>query len=237
MRIFCVLKHYISPYFVIRKAISDDIAEILESYNFNGKVLDFGCGSKPYKKYFNKADYLGIDYERHSINKDFSADAPDFYFNKKYNADFLLQFSDGLFDNVVSFQVLEHHKNPQLMISEINRVMKKGGFFLMTCPFLGGLHEEPNDFQRFTKYGLNELLENNGFEVLFFKKQGSIFSTISMLMNEYLNGIAANGKTWYAFSVAVYPFFWSFQYLALLLDKIFKSKTIFFNQVILSRKS
>ena len=122
------------------------------------------------------------------------------------------------------------------MVGEMVRVVKPGGYILLTCPFLGGLHEEPNDYQRITKYGLVEMFKKNNCKVVRIIAQGSIFSTISMLFNEQLNSFAAEGKLKYAIAVIIYIPLFFFQYLSLLLDLIFKSKTIFFNQLILARK-
>lgn len=44
-----------------------------------------------------------------------------------------LPFQDGVFDVVVSLQVLEHVTNPYLVLQEAFRVLKPGGFFFLTC--------------------------------------------------------------------------------------------------------
>jgi len=123
------------------------------------------------------------------------------------------------------------------LISEMLRVVKKGGCILLTAPFLGGIHEEPHDYQRFTKYGLIELFKPYKCEILEIKEQGALFSTISMFLNEYLNSFAANNKLSYFISVLIYLPFILFSYISLLLDKIFKSNKILFNYLILVKKN
>ncbi|MFZ2188010.1 MAG: methyltransferase domain-containing protein [Candidatus Moraniibacteriota bacterium] len=238
MKLKTNIRLFISPYFLARRIILKDLADVLDKHDLGKNVLDFGCGDKPYANLFAKKGikYVGIDFQAHSVNKDFSGQHPDVYFGKDYLNDFKMDFDDDSFDSVVSFQVLEHHKNPQYMIGEIARITKSGGFLLITCPFLGGLHEEPYDYQRLTKYGLREILKRNNYEIVKFKKQGSIFSTISMLLNEYLNAIAAKDRLHYYLAATIYPPFLIFQYIALILDLIFKSDTIFFNQIILAKK-
>lgn len=231
------IRFFISPYFLPRFYLLNDIKYILKKYKFAGNILDFGCGGKPYKYLFKDAKkYEGIDFINYSINKDFYSEKPDFYFSDDYLDNFNLPFNDNIFDNVVSFQVLEHHKNPQKMIREIFRVTKKGGYVLVSVPFLEGIHEVPNDYQRFTQYGLVELFNKYDCEILEVRGQGSLFSTISLLINEYLNHFASRSKTRYYFSVLIYPPFLFFQYLSLVFDKIFKSDKFCFNYLVLARK-
>ena len=233
------LRFYLSPYFIAKYYILKDIKGVLDEYSFNGTLLDLGCGEKPYKSLFdNITEYVGIDFKNYSINKDFTGEVPESYFADDYLDTFILPYSDESFDNVVAFQVLEHHKNPVKMIGEVLRVVKPGGYILMTVPFLGGIHEEPHDYQRFTRYGLEVLFSGNGSqgEIIKIKEQGSVFSTISLLLNESLNSFASHSTITYILSVVIYLPFLMFQYLSLFLDRIFRSKKIFFNYLILARK-
>lgn len=237
MSVLKSIRLYISPYFLVRYNLSKDIAKIVEKNKFKGSLLDVGCGEKPLKGLFKHTDkYMGIDFEGYSINKDFKGERPDVFFDKKYKKDYSLSFKDKSFDNAISIQVIEHHVEPEKMISEMVRVVKPGGLILIAGPFICGLHEEPNDFQRITKYGIINLFKKNKCRVVEFKKQGSLFSTISMLCNEYLNNFAAKSKLHYAMGIVIYPPFFIFQYASLLLDKIFKSDIIYFNYVLVAKK-
>ena len=230
-------RFYISPFFLSRFYIVRDIKYINKKYNFEGGLLDIGCGSKPYRDLFNKIkEYKGIDFKDYSVNKDFSFGKPDYFFSDEHVKTLNLPFGNESFDNVVVFQVLEHHPNPQKLISEMFRVVKKSGYMLLTAPFLGGIHEEPYDYQRFTKYGLTELFKSHKCEILEIKEEGALFSTIAMLLNEYLNNFAAKNKSFYYISFLIYLPFILFSYLSLLLDRIFKSDKIFFNYLILVKK-
>lgn len=231
------IRFFISLYFLPRFYLLKDIKGVLKRYKFSGNILDFGCGCKPYKYLFKDAKkYEGIDFTNYSINKDLFCDNPDYYFTDNYIKYFSTQFKNNFFDNVVSFQVLEHHREPEKMLSEIFRITKKGGYVLVSMPFLEGIHEVPNDYQRFTQYGLVELFNKYNCEILEVRSQGSLFSTISLLINEYLNHFASRSKTRYYFSVLIYPPFLFFQYISLVLDKIFKSDKFCFNYLVLARK-
>lgn len=235
---FKKIRFYISPYFISKFYLLKDIESMVKKYQFKGSILDIGCGQKPYRYLFKKADkYLGIDFKNYSINKDFKGGGPDLYFENDYLKTFCLNFDNESFDHVVSFQVLEHHKDPAKMISEMARVTKRGGYLMISAPFLAGIHEEPNDYQRFTKYGLIELCKKNNCRVIEIREQGSLFSTISMLLNEYLNNFASHSKLTYFLSAIIYLPFLIFEYISLILDKIFKSNKIFFNYLILIKKN
>jgi SAM-dependent methyltransferase len=57
------------------------------------------------------------------------------------------------------FEVLEHTSNPHKAIDNVYKVLKKGDLFLFSVPFNFHIHDEPNDFFRFTEHGLKLLLE------------------------------------------------------------------------------
>jgi len=231
------IRFYISPYFLIRYYLRRDIKYFAKKYKFEGKVLDLGCGQKPHEHLFGNSEYIGIDFKDYSKNKDIPDKKPDYYFNEKYSKDLTLPFESESFDHAVSFQVLEHHPEPEIMIRELARIVKKDGLIMLSCPFIYALHEEPNDYQRLTEYKLRELFENNNCQIIRLKKQGSLFSTISMLINEQLNAFAAGSKFHYFLAVAVYFPFLLFQYLSLFLDKFVKSDKIFINYLILVKKA
>ena len=64
-----------------------------------------------------------------------------------------------------------------LLIKEIARVLKPGGYALIAVPMFIQHHEEPYDFQRFTKYGLNNLASHADFEVVWIKPRGGPYVT------------------------------------------------------------
>jgi len=146
----------------------------------SGRILDFGCGSKPYISLFSNAtEYIGLDYEGegHShVNEDVDV----FYDGKK------IPFPDASFDAVFSSEVFEHLFNMDEILRELNRVMKKGGKMLLSCPFVWPEHEVPVDYARYTRFALRDLLEKHGFTVLVQDKTGDFTSTIYQMKMLYL---------------------------------------------------
>lgn len=153
-----------SPLFII-KALQRNMLKKYSIY-LGGRVLDIGCGMKPYKKYLRIcSEYIGMD-----NNKDVK---PDMVGDIKE-----LPFPEGYFDGVLCAEVLEHLPEPEIGIRQISRVLKTGGYLYLTVPQEWCLHYEPDDYFRFTKYGIRYLLKNNGFEILAIERLGGVFSLI-----------------------------------------------------------
>ncbi len=128
-----------------------------------GRVLDIGCGSRPFRRYLACSEYVGID------------GSPDV--KPELCASIIsMPFNDGSFDGVMCTEVLEHVAEPAESLKEIGRVLKGGGYLYLTVPQSWGLHYEPHDYWRFTKYGISYLLEENGFKVVTVNRIGGICS-------------------------------------------------------------
>jgi len=238
---FINLRLFISPFFLNRFYLARDISKILKAIKLEGKLIDIGCGQKPYKKMFMKRfpqlQYLGIDFPMFSLNKDFNASKPDFYFNSKYLENFTLPFKSNCFNHVVSFQVMEHHKKPEIFIKEIVRIVKRGGYIIISFPFIWGLHELPSDYYRYTEFLIDNLLKANNCTIIKIFRQGTFLSTVSMLANEEINTFASKNWLNYVLSLFFYPFFLLYQYFCLFADFFISSNTVFFNYLIFAKKN
>lgn len=166
------------PAYLTRKNLHNAIK--IEAEKLQGILLDFGCGSKPYKALFNVTDYIGVDFENPGhphLNENI-----DFFYNGHD-----IPFQDNYFDCIFSSEVFEHVFNLPRILLEINRVIKKDGLILITCPFAICEHEIPNDFARYSHYGLTHLLQQSGFEIISFQKTSNSIETIFQLWITYLN--------------------------------------------------
>jgi SAM-dependent methyltransferase len=147
--------------------------------NLKGVMLDFGCGSKPYKSLFNVTRYVGLDFE--NPGHPHTEEQIDFFYDGKK-----IPFEDDYFDSVFTSEVFEHVFNLQEILPEINRVMKKGALILVTCPFAISEHEVPIDFARYSSYGLKHIMQKNGFEIVVQEKLGNSIEVITQLRLAYL---------------------------------------------------
>jgi SAM-dependent methyltransferase len=121
-------------------------------------VLDYGCGSMPYRFLFPEdVKYVGADLLG---NPDASL---------HLNSDGTVPVDDSSFDVVVSTQVLEHAGEPRLYLSECFRVLRPGGQLLLSTHGVFVYHPDPGDYWRWTCAGLKREIEYAGFEVTRFE--------------------------------------------------------------------
>lgn len=107
------------------------LAYVEASKMVSGKVLEIGTGTG-----------YGIDIIAPSCDKFTTLDkhCSEYIGELPDNVEFMqatvppLPFRDGTFDYVVSFQVIEHIADDRRFVSEIYRVLRKGGKFIVTTP-------------------------------------------------------------------------------------------------------
>lgn len=144
------------------------------SHYIKGKVLDLGAGDfNRYGHLFNCDEYLKMDI-RSGPNVDIVGSADN------------IPFPDQHFDSIISTQVFEHLPNFEKAAKEVSRVLKSGGYFLLTVPQWSELHEEPHDYWRFTNFGLIELLKMNGLSLIVLDRRGGFFTMNSQITIRYL---------------------------------------------------
>jgi SAM-dependent methyltransferase/uncharacterized protein YbaR (Trm112 family) len=71
-----------------------------------------------------------------------------------------LPFADGSFDAVIAQAVLEHVVDPIRCVSEMQRVLRKGGLIYSETPFMQQVHGGRYDFARFTHRGHRRLFKH-----------------------------------------------------------------------------
>lgn len=150
----------------------------------HGRLLDVGCGRKPYKNIFAPYvdEYVGVEYAASfRLTNDFSETSADFFYD---GAD--LPFENASFDSVVSFSTLEHTPDPFQLFREMVRILRPGGTIVQHVPFSFRLHEEPHDYYRFSKYALRDLCERNNLEVRDIIAQGTLWSVIAHKLTTFL---------------------------------------------------
>ncbi|MBI3951162.1 MAG: class I SAM-dependent methyltransferase [Acidobacteria bacterium] len=155
------------------------LADLLDCRRFaTGRLLDVGCGNKPYLEIFASCvhDYIGVDPDSRFSRPDIVATILD------------LPFEAAAFDAVLATQVIEHVSQPDRMLMEINRVLKPGGHLILTAPQYWRLHEIPHDYYRFTQYGLQHLVKSCGLTPVLVKEQGAAWAVIGQAICNTLQG-------------------------------------------------
>lgn len=158
-----------------------DMRGVLNS--LGGDVLDVGCGSKPYEKWFGKREkYVGLDVA--------AGPKVDLLVTTESNS---WPLESDQFDTVMCTQVAEHVKNIEIM-QELLRVAKPGGTLVVSIPFIYNEHGAPHDYRRYSVHGVIDLFSSMGWEILDIKKQGGIGSTIGILLLNWLNAELNSNK-------------------------------------------
>jgi len=71
-----------------------------------------------------------------------------------------LPIGDGTYDLVLATELLEHCHTPAAVVAEVHRVLRPGGRFVCSVPFIYVIHGDPHDYWRFTAHGLRHLLRD-----------------------------------------------------------------------------
>jgi len=123
-----------------------------------GRVLDVGCGSKPYKRLFPDCEWVGLD--KRPVGE-IEGDAVE------------MPVEDGEFDTVLCTDLLGHVPSPAHVVMECKRVLKPGGEAVFAVR-----HTMPDDDETlwtFTERGLDFLLASAGFEDIRLVSDGAVF--------------------------------------------------------------
>jgi SAM-dependent methyltransferase len=114
------------------------------------RVLDVGCGQKPYEPLFAPyaLAYVGVD----------PVENPRAELRGPVEA---LPVEDGSFDLVLCNQVLEHCDDPAQAVKELRRVTAPGGRVLASTHGVMAYHPSPTDYWRWTHAGLAKLFGEN----------------------------------------------------------------------------
>lgn len=150
------------------------LLECIEHFKelMKGKLLDLGCGNKPYSAVYNEICESSV-----------GCDVP-FSLHKNSTVEVLClaedtdkHFEPGYFDCVICTEVLEHTVNDRKTVSNINLLLRNSGYLIISAPFTYVLHEAPHDYRRYTLYGLMKILEEHNFEIRSAFSMGATFSS------------------------------------------------------------
>ncbi len=191
---------YLSPH--IKYPVIEKILNLKE----NEKILDVGCSQGLYtmnlaKKY--NCDFTGIDLDDDAIKKA-NYDSKKLGLNCNFYKGSIeqLPFKDDEFDKILCLDILEHIKDDENAVNELQRVLKNRGklvisvphkksFFIMNLPYnkvnhiKGGHVRRGYDFEN-----LKRILEENKFEVIEKRLLVNLFGGISW----YLHGWFSKNK-------------------------------------------
>ena len=159
--------------------------------SLHGRVLDVGCGSMLDRVGFSPGDeYLGVDITKSK----YTIALADVH---------KLPFKNESFDSCICNAVLEHVKEPEIVLGECNRVLKQGGVLWVSVPFLQHIHAK-YDFRRFTGQGLAYEVEKAGFHVDHLHGSYGVVDNIEYLLYSAVGWKAVKDKDYKSIGSVVY---------------------------------
>lgn len=122
-------------------------------------IVDYGCGDMPYRELFESyvQKYIGLDLEENPFAEIHILPAGK------------INIENNSTEVVLSTQVLEHVENPEEYLSECFRILKDDGLLILSTHGYWMYHPTPNDYWRWTSSGLQKIIKQAGFEIVYFK--------------------------------------------------------------------
>jgi SAM-dependent methyltransferase len=149
--------------------------EQLASLRLTGATLDVGGGAQ-----FEYHGLIEIRGMTHSVNLA-RAVSPTVIADLNQQ----LPFASGSYDNVISLNTLEHIEDDRLALAEMIRVLKPGGSFHITVPFLYRQHGRYGDFHRHTAQWWDHALRRAGIAPQHFQIVPLVWSPIASVLAQF----------------------------------------------------
>lgn len=124
-----------------------------------GNVLSAGSGNDAdgegdcYRNYFSSA----ASYTTSEVSADYGCDLT-------LDIRFMSGIKSGAYDCIYCSGVLEHVDDFRAAFDELTRVLAGDGILLLGLPFRQAIHMAPQDYWRFTEFGIRHLL-GSSFEI------------------------------------------------------------------------
>ncbi len=172
--------------------------EFIET-DIKGKVLNIGAGEVRWLEndlFLCKSNFISSDIDAKNLGEHNMAK------NKIVIDATSIPFKNGELSEVIILDVLEHIKDHEKAISEINRVLKKGGVLIISVPndtllsYLNPIRYAQHE-RHYNISQIKDLLEKNGFRVEKIFSGGGIFELLDLythLFVKYTTGKMINFK-------------------------------------------
>jgi SAM-dependent methyltransferase len=157
------------------------IEETLKKIPAGFTILDAGAGECQFKKFCSHLEYSAQDFARYDGHGDVGLQMGS-WDNTKLDiiSDITsIPRDNDSFDSIMCTEVLEHVPDPVAALKELNRLLRKGGYLLITAPFASITHFAPYHFATgFNRFFYEHHLQNMGYEILEIQMNGNYFEYI-----------------------------------------------------------
>lgn len=117
------------------------------------------------------------------------------------------------YDLIIMSEVLEHLHSPKDALENVHESLKDRGKLVLTTPFVFPIHDEPYDYFRYTKHGLQMLLDEAGFERVCIEERNSRSEALCVLLSRTVRNpskkLRVLSPLFVSVSLAIYPLAWA----------------------------
>jgi len=159
------------------------IREALENIPEGSRVLDAGAGEQQYKSFCSHLEYVAQDFAQYNGSGDDKGLQMGSW--DQTGLDIVSDITnipeaDGSFDAILCAEVFEHLPNPIAAIQEFSRLLRRGGYLILTAPFCSLSHFSPYHFYSgFNRNFYQTHLKKNGFMILEIESNGNFFEYLA----------------------------------------------------------
>ena len=169
------------------------IGETLKKIPEGLTLLDAGAGESQFKKFCGHLKYIAQDFGEYQGDGEVGLQTGT-WDNSKLDivSDILsIPLPDHSVDAIMCTEVLEHIPDPIGAIKEFGRLVKPGGYLLITAPFASLTHFAPYHFASgFSRFFYEKHLPENDFEITELQLNGNFFDYIAQ-ENRRIKPVAA----------------------------------------------
>lgn len=158
--------------------VREKLAGIPEGWS----LLDVGCGTQPYRKDCGHLQYIAQDSAQYDGLLESGLQVSEWKYGKlDITSDICaMPVASGSIDSALCTEVLEHVPDPVEAISELARVIRSGGYLILTAPFCSITHFAPMHYSTgFSKYWYEKHLPALGFSVVEMQPNGNFFAFVA----------------------------------------------------------
>src|SRR6187401_434021 len=156
-------------------------------------ILDAGAGESQFKKFCGHLKYIAQDFGEYQGEGEVGLQTGT-WDNSKLDivSDILsIPLPDHSVDAIMCTEVLEHIPDPLGAIREFSRLVKPGGYLLITAPFASLTHFAPYHFASgLSRFFYEKHLPDNDFKITDLQLNGNFFEYVAQ-ENRRIKSIAA----------------------------------------------
>jgi len=134
-----------------RLLLEKELINLLSSYDLTGKMLELGSKNKkycPFYSNFSQVIFSDLNPSEKNVLEIDSRSIP---------------FKDQTFDCIIALEMIEYQLDFEKTFDEIYRVLKKGGFLIISSPVFNEIH---SDSIRITPDSLNDFINSKKFNII-----------------------------------------------------------------------